>query len=107
MFDEDTPTPDITPFVEAVATPDSCTRVVVGGELANPPGPPTFTLFDAWANLPKNRDNAGRLSVARGQAVFNKTGCVNCHTVPNLGNNGSAGAAGFKNIGTDSLVCRF
>jgi cytochrome c peroxidase len=76
---------------------------VVGGELANPPAPPTFILFDAWANLPNNRDNAGRLSVARGQAVFNKTGCVNCHTVPNLGNNASAGAPGFKNIGTDSL----
>lgn len=103
VFDEDTPTPDLTPFVEAVATPDSCTPVVVGGEIANPPGPPTFTLFDAWANLPNNRDNAGRLSVARGQAVFNKTNCVNCHTVPNLGNNASAGAPGFKNIGTDSL----
>jgi cytochrome c peroxidase len=44
------------------------------------------------------------LSVARGQAVFNKTGCVLCHTVPNLGNNASAGAPGFKNIGTDSLA---
>jgi cytochrome c peroxidase len=58
---------------------------------------------DAWANLPNNPGNAGRLSIARGQAVFNKTGCVLCHTVPNLGNNASAGAPGFKNIGTDSL----
>jgi cytochrome c peroxidase len=100
VFDEDIP-PDFTPFVAAVATTSSCTPVVVGGQLAG--GPPTFTLFDAWANLPNNPGNAGRLSIARGQAVFNKTGCVLCHTVPNLGNNASAGAPGFKNIGTDSL----
>jgi cytochrome c peroxidase len=44
------------------------------------------------------------LSVARGEKVFNEHFCVFCHTVPNLGNNASAGADGFKNIGTDSLV---
>jgi hypothetical protein len=82
-----------TPFVAAVATTGSCTPVVVGGQLAG--GLPTFTLFDAWANLPNNPGNAGRLSIARGQAVFNKTDCVNWYTVPNLGNNASAGAPGF------------
>jgi cytochrome c peroxidase len=98
VFDEDTP-PDLTPFVAAVATPTSCTKVVVGGQ----PGG-VFTLFDAWKNLPNNPANAGRLSVARGQDVFNKTGCVGCHTVPNLGNNAAAGAGGFRRIGTDSLT---
>ena len=110
VFDEDTP-PDLTPFVAAVATPTSCTQVVVGGQIVG--GPPTFTLFDTWANLPFNPGNKDRLSVARGQAVFNTAlgsddngkpiGCVFCHTVPNLGNNASAGADGFKRIGTDSL----
>jgi cytochrome c peroxidase len=96
VFDEDTP-PDLTPFVAAVATTSTCEPVVVGGQ----PGG-VFTLFDSWANLPDTPGNAGRLSVARGQAVFNKTGCVFCHTVPNLGNNASAGT--FFDIGTDSLV---
>ena len=110
VFDEDTP-PDLTPFVAAVATPTSCTPVVVGGQIVG--GPPTITLFDSWAKLPNTPANAGRLSIARGQAVFNTArglddegnviGCVFCHTVPNLGNNASAGADGFKRIGTDSL----
>jgi cytochrome c peroxidase len=110
VFDEGDPgdaTPDLTPFVAAVATPTSCTPVKPG---AQPGG--VFTLFDAWASLPNNPGNAGRLSVARGQAVFNTArglddednviGCVFCHTVPNLGNNASAGADGFKRIGTES-----
>jgi cytochrome c peroxidase len=77
----------------------------------SPPGnSPVFTLFDSWANLPNNPANAGRLSVARGQAVFNSAhtpgtgfGCISCHNVPNLGNNASASAAGFRRIGTDSV----
>jgi cytochrome c peroxidase len=45
------------------------------------------------------------LSIARGETVFNKSACKFCHTVPNLGNNAIATSpAGFKDIGTDSLV---
>jgi cytochrome c peroxidase len=87
---------DLSPFVAAVATIDTCTPVVVG----NQPGG-VFTLFESWENLNDTPGNAGRLSVARGEVVFNKTGCVNCHAVPNLGNNPSGLV--FKNIGTDSL----
>ena len=103
VMDEATP-PGLTPFVAAVATPTSCTPVVVGGEIVG--GPPTFTMFDSWASLPPMGSvNNARLSIARGQAVFNKTGCVFCHTVPNLGNNAVATSpAGFKDIGTNSLV---
>jgi cytochrome c peroxidase len=101
VFDEATPTPGLTPFVAAVATPASCTPVVVG---AQPGG--IFTMFDSWATLaPSGPVNTGRLSIARGQAVFNKSACKFCHTVPNLGNNAQAvSPAGFKDIGTDSLV---
>ena len=87
-------TGDLTPFVAAVADLTTCTPVVVGG--VNVGGPPTFTLFDSWASLPDNPGNAGRLSVARGQAVFNEHVCVFCHAVPNLGNNPSGAA--FRNI---------
>ena len=99
-MDEATP-PGLTPFVAAVATPASCTPVVVG---AQPGG--VFTMFNSWASLPPMGSvNNARLSIARGQAVFNKTGCVFCHTVPNLGNNAIATSpAGFKDIGTNSLV---
>jgi cytochrome c peroxidase len=100
VFDEATP-PGLTPFVAAVATPTSCTPVVVG---AQPGG--IFTMFDSWASLPPMGPvNNARLSINRGQAVFNKSACKFCHTVPNLGNNAIATSpAGFKDIGTDSLV---
>jgi cytochrome c peroxidase len=87
VFDEDTPA-DITPFVEAVATPTSCTPVVGGG--------PNFTMFQAWENLGPNGDvNMARLSIARGEKIFNTTidfvggHCTSCHSTPNLGNNPS------------------
>jgi cytochrome c peroxidase len=89
--DEDSPTPDITPFVEAVATPISCTPVVGGG--------PNFILFQAWENLPTcqggeddcEAQNA-RASIGRGEVIFNtpKGKCTACHSVNNLGNNPSA-----------------
>jgi cytochrome c peroxidase len=117
VFDVDTPTPDLTPFVLAVATASSCTPVVGGG--------PNFTLFSAWANLtPCGRDddndgdddgrydgrddhrhdrhhdhecrNDARLSIARGENIFNTTTdgigghCTSCHSTNNLGNNPSA-----------------
>jgi cytochrome c peroxidase len=101
VFDEDTP-PDLTPFVAAVATTSSCTPVRVG------PNNGTFTLFDSWANLPNTPANAGRLSVARGEVVFNTAslggrggfGCATCHSVNNLGNNASATT--FFRDGTES-----
>jgi hypothetical protein len=101
---------DLTPFVAAVATINSCTPVVPGGVLAG--GPPTFTLFESWETLPNNSGNAGRLSIARGEKVFNEHPCVFCHAVPNLGNHPSSVVvgggvdprSGFRAIGTDSLV---
>jgi cytochrome c peroxidase len=100
VFDEATP-PGLTPFVLAAgATLATCTPVVVG---AQPGG--IFTMFDSWASLPPMGPvNNARLSIARGQTVFNASACKFCHTVPNLGNNASAVAPGFKDIGTDSLV---
>jgi cytochrome c peroxidase len=105
VFDEDTP-PDLTPFVAAVATPTTCTPVVAK------PNSGTFNLFESWTNLPNIPGQGGRLSIARGQVVFNTAsanraggfGCVSCHSVNNLGNNAQAGSAGFFNIGTDSLA---
>jgi cytochrome c peroxidase len=79
---------DITPFVEAVAA-TTCTPVVVDG--------PNFTLFQAWESLSPNNDiNAARLSIARGENIFNTTQdakpgtCTGCHSANNLGNNPSA-----------------
>jgi cytochrome c peroxidase len=89
VFDDDngpiaTTSGDITPFVEAVAA-TTCTPVVGGG--------PNFNLFQAWETLsPNNSLNAARLSIARGEVIFNtsKGGCTACHSVNNLGNNPSA-----------------
>src|SRR5260370_15904728 len=106
VFDRDSPTPDITPFVEAVATSSSCTPVVPGsfnfspGGMGTPAnGGHTFTLFEAWENLsPNNAINMARLSIARGEKIFNTrtavgghcSSCTGCHSVPNVGNNPSA-----------------
>jgi cytochrome c peroxidase len=113
VFDEDTPTPDLTPFVLAVSDITKCTPVVAR------PNSGTFNLFSSWANLPNVPGQGGRLSIARGEVVFNTAiatrgedvfntagpnGCVSCHSVNNLGNNAQAGSAGFFDIGTDSLV---
>lgn len=102
----------LTPFVAAVATPNSCTSVILDN-------PNTMTLFDAWASLPNTTQNQGRLSVARGQEIFNTavlhippdlqipgvTGnvahCVTCHATNNLGNNPDP--TFFVRIGTDSI----
>ena len=92
----DDPAGNLTSFVLAVSSPTLCTKVTVG---AQPGG--VFSLFDSWASL-SPKTFADQLSVARGQAVFNRTGCIFCHTVPNLGNNASAGAPGFKRDGTES-----
>jgi cytochrome c peroxidase len=99
---------DLTPFVLAVASTSSCTPVITGGQ----PGG-VFTMFNSWANLPPMGSvNNARLSIARGQALFNAKACKFCHTVPNLGNNEIAVGTnalptspnGFRDIGTDSLV---
>ena len=60
-----------------------------------------FNLYNAWASLPNDsKRNAARLSIARGQAVFDSHGCKGCHSATNLGNNPSAT---FRpRIGTDS-----
>ena len=77
-------------------------------------------IFNAWANLPggPNGTNAARLSVARGQDIFNNKTlhvpadlqaqlgsasihCTTCHQTKNVGNNPSG--TFFVRIGTDSL----
>ena len=85
------------------------------GCITNVPG---YDLFDAWARLPNNGTNAGRLAVVRGQQIFNTamltvppdlegqlgTGtihCTTCHATSNIGNNPSA--TFFARVGTDSL----
>jgi cytochrome c peroxidase len=107
VFDEDTP-PDLTPFVLATGStatqglPNSCTPVKVG------PNNGTFNLFSSWLSLPNTPANVGRLSVARGEVVFNTAsaggaggfGCATCHAVNNLGNNPSATT--FFRDGTES-----
>jgi cytochrome c peroxidase len=94
----------LTPFVEAVATPTSCTKVMAG------PNNGTFNLFSSWLDLPNTPANIGRKSVARGEIVFNTAsaaraggfGCATCHSVNNLGNNALAVGAGFRRDGTES-----
>src|SRR5262245_51129544 len=69
--------------------PATCTPVVPGN-------PQTMTLFDAWGNVPSHGRNGinstsprtqSRLAVVRGQAVFNRLMCKNCHATNNIGNN--------------------
>jgi hypothetical protein len=98
----------LTPFV-----PSTCTPVVLDN-------PRTMDLYDAWVNLPDHGvRNQARLSIARGQELFNtitlhippdlqipgETGstahCVSCHATNNLGNNPDA--TFFVRIGTDSV----
>jgi hypothetical protein len=97
----------LSPFV-----PPTCTPVILDN-------PNTMDLYDAWANLPPNSNtNLARLSIARGEVIFNtatlhippdiqipgETGntahCVSCHGTNNLGNNPDA--TFFVRIGTDS-----
>ena len=86
-----------------VFTPATCT----------PAAPPVMSLFNAWAGLPDSGTNAGRASVARGQALFNGgavlhgvpgvTSCSSCHALNNLGANPSDTApASFVRLGLDS-----
>jgi len=82
----------LTPFVAAVTggnteATSTCTPVVPG------PGKSAFTLYKAWLNLsPAGPRNQGRLSIARGEEIFNNFidaaggGCTTCHSVPNVGN---------------------
>jgi cytochrome c peroxidase len=98
----------LTPFV-----PSTCTPVVLDN-------PHTMDLYDAWASLPdRSALNQARLSVVRGQEIFNtatlhippdlqipgETGgtahCVSCHATNNLGNNPDPNF--FVRIGTDSV----
>jgi hypothetical protein len=91
-------------------TPPTCTPVT--------PGNPNMTVFGAWATLPNNPANVGRISVARGQELFNTanltvpsdlTGqlgsgpihCTTCHTTKNIGNHPDANF--LVRIGTDSV----
>jgi hypothetical protein len=94
-------------------TPPTCTPVILNN-------PHTMNLFDAWASLPSdNATDIGRLSVARGQALFNTKDlivppdlisqlgsqnihCITCHATNNLGNNPDA--TFFTRIGTDSVA---
>ena len=100
-------------------TPDAAnllqTSATAGGQgcVANVPG---YDLFDAWAGLPNQGTNAGRLAVARGQDIFNNSTltvppdlqgqlgttihCTTCHAKRNTGNNPDA--TFFARIGTDS-----
>src|SRR5262249_39636676 len=93
----------LTPF-----TPATCT----------PAASPTMTLFSAWANLPDRNKDAARLSIARGQALFNGglqihgetagltgvTSCSSCHALNNIGNSPSADTQplSFVRLGLDS-----
>lgn len=98
----------LTPFV-----PPTCTPVVMDN-------PRTMDIFEPWASLPDNGPrNAARLSIARGEELFNTitlhvppdlqipglTGstahCVTCHATNNLGNNPDPNF--FIRIGTDSV----
>ena len=80
---------------------------------------PGYDLFDAWAQLPNTGSDAARLTVARGQAIFNNanlqvppdlTGqlgqepihCTTCHATRNIGSNPDA-TLGFFRTGNDSL----
>jgi hypothetical protein len=82
------------------------------------PNVPGFDIFDAWANLPNSGRNAARLSVARGQEIFNNrtlhvppdlqtqlgsttTSCKGCHSKRNVGNN--VDRTFFVRLGTDSI----
>jgi cytochrome c peroxidase len=93
-----------------------CTNPLENPCDANVPG---YDLFDAWANLSIDVGgrNAARMSVARGQEIFNHavlnvpadlqgqlgttTHCTGCHATHNIGNNPSA--TFFARVGTDSL----
>lgn len=99
----------LTPFV-----PSTCTPVVLDD-------PQTMDIFEAWASLPPTPPrNAARLSIARGEELFNTitlhippdlqipgeigntAHCVSCHATNNLGNNPDA--TFFVRIGTDSVA---
>jgi cytochrome c peroxidase len=107
-----TNTVQLTPFVAAVAA-TTCTPVTLDN-------PHTMTMYDAWLGLADTGSvNHARLSIARGQELFNTavlhvppdlqipgvTGsvahCVTCHATNNLGNNPDP--TFFVRIGTDSI----
>jgi cytochrome c peroxidase/CRP-like cAMP-binding protein len=86
-----------------VFTPATCT----------PASSPVMTLFNAWASLPDRNKDASRITIARGQALFDggaqihgmpgATSCSSCHALNNLGNSPSDGAAlSFVRLGLDS-----
>jgi cytochrome c peroxidase len=83
------------------------------------PNVPGFDIFDAWASLPNVGRNAARLSVARGQEIFNNktlhvpadlqaqlgsttANCISCHSKRNVGNNVDRDF--FVRLGTDSVA---
>lgn len=71
----------------------------------------TFTLFDAWATLPRRGESRAKAQIAAGQKVFNtKTfgaangTCAGCHNAPNLGSNSTA--LKFFNVGVSNVARR-
>jgi cytochrome c peroxidase len=85
------------------AAGDLAARGALGGagHLASLPvdGPAGFGLFDSWADARPDdgaSTQAARVTVARGQALFNARGCVGCHAVSNRGH---SAARIFADIG--------
>jgi hypothetical protein len=90
--------------IPSVFSPATCTAA----------SSPTMTLFNAWAGLPDRNKDGARLSIARGQALFNggavihgapggATSCSSCHALNNLGNSPSDTAPlAFVRLGLDS-----
>ncbi|HEY6902690.1 MAG TPA: hypothetical protein VI216_00170 [Candidatus Acidoferrales bacterium] len=92
----------------------------LGGGAGCVPNTPGYDLFNSWAKLPNAGRNAGRLSVVRGQEIFNtatlkvpadlagqfgagvtEIHCTTCHATRNIGNHPDS--TFFRRVGTDSL----
>ena len=59
---------------------------------------PVFDLYAAWANLTgTDGTTQARLSIARGEALFNASNCAGCHNSHNVGTHATPGF--FKDLG--------
>lgn len=79
---------------------------VLAGRAVQPPGGPTFTLFEAW----RDEDVAARRAIARGERFFNErrfgpfdAPCAGCHDAPEVGTNF---AGRMFALGVDAAVRR-
>jgi cytochrome c peroxidase len=67
-----------------------------------PFNPDIFALYKPWASLTgTDSETSRRLSIARGEAIYNSGFCATCHNTPNVG---SRSVDEFRDIGTSDTL---